>query len=185
MSTIGLRLKQERLRVGLSQRELAHVGGVGDNAQRMYEKGRRLPRADYLSKILTTGIDVLYVLTAKSTPLALGPKGDGIADALDAAFDTYAVEEDLLGKALAISPAMASELRLFCKNQMTVIATMKHLAILGQVQEYRDVHERVRGALIALKMNALIIAQTAAMPMDPDRLQHEGNYTQPDSRHLD
>ena len=33
MSDIGTRLKQERKRLGLSQRELGHFGGVAANAQ--------------------------------------------------------------------------------------------------------------------------------------------------------
>ncbi|MCD5985994.1 helix-turn-helix domain-containing protein [Pseudomonas sp. CDFA 610] len=65
MSDIGTRLKQERRRLGLLQRELGHFGGVAANAQGKYESGERVPRADYLAAIANVGVDVLYVLTGR------------------------------------------------------------------------------------------------------------------------
>ncbi|MBA1229008.1 helix-turn-helix transcriptional regulator [Pseudomonas viridiflava] len=65
MSGIGTRLKQERKRLGLSQRELGHFGGVAANAQGKYESGERVPKADYLAAVANVGVDVLYVLTCK------------------------------------------------------------------------------------------------------------------------
>lgn len=65
MSDIGTRLKQERKRLGLSQRELGHFGGVAANAQGRYESGERVPKADYLAAVANVGVDVLYVLTGR------------------------------------------------------------------------------------------------------------------------
>jgi len=62
---IGLRLKHERLRLGLSQREFGEVGGVEANSQGKYESGKRLPKSDYLAAVAVLGVDVLYVLTGK------------------------------------------------------------------------------------------------------------------------
>lgn len=62
---IGARLKSERLRLGLTQAKLGAVGGVTANAQGLYERGSRIPRADYLSAIAEVGVDVLYVITGK------------------------------------------------------------------------------------------------------------------------
>lgn len=71
MGGIGLRLRQERERLGLSQRAFAEIGGVEANAQGRYESGGRAPRADYLSRVAERGVDILYVLTGNVTPTQL------------------------------------------------------------------------------------------------------------------
>ena len=63
MSEMGARLRQERRRLGFSQREMGLLGGVAANAQGKYESGERVPKADYLSALASEGVDVLYVLT--------------------------------------------------------------------------------------------------------------------------
>lgn len=65
MSDIGTRLRQERKRLGLSQREMGQLGGVAANAQGKYESGERVPKADYLAAVANSGVDVLYILTDK------------------------------------------------------------------------------------------------------------------------
>lgn len=72
MSGIGLRLRQERERLGLSQRVFGEIGGVEANAQGKYESGDRAPKADYLSRVAAKGVDVLYVLTSERTPVVAG-----------------------------------------------------------------------------------------------------------------
>ncbi len=71
MSGIGLRLRQERERLGLSQKIFGEIGGVEANAQGKYESGGRAPKADYLSRVAERGVDVLYVLTGSPTPIQL------------------------------------------------------------------------------------------------------------------
>ena len=68
MSGIGSRLRQERDRLGLSQKAFGMIGGVEANAQGKYENGDRAPKADYLSRVAERGVDVLYVLTGSPTP---------------------------------------------------------------------------------------------------------------------
>jgi transcriptional regulator with XRE-family HTH domain len=68
MSGIGSRLRQERERLGLSQKVFGEIGGVEANAQGKYENGGRAPKADYLSRVAEKGVDILYVLTGKPTP---------------------------------------------------------------------------------------------------------------------
>ncbi|WP_080290208.1 helix-turn-helix domain-containing protein [Pseudomonas syringae] len=65
MDGIGLRLRRERLRLRLSQRELGEAGGVEINTQGKYENAKRLPKADYLAAVSALGVDVLYVLTGQ------------------------------------------------------------------------------------------------------------------------
>ncbi|MFJ5295795.1 helix-turn-helix domain-containing protein [Pseudomonas sp. NPDC088368] len=70
MKDLGSRLKEERKRLGLSQQEFGTVGGVEANAQGKYESGERIPRSDYLAALDKKGVDVLYVLSGKRTPMA-------------------------------------------------------------------------------------------------------------------
>lgn len=71
MSGIGSRLRQERERLGLSQKVFGEIGGVEANAQGKYENGGRAPKADYLSRVAEKGVDILYVLTGSPTPIQL------------------------------------------------------------------------------------------------------------------
>ncbi|MFA8392099.1 helix-turn-helix domain-containing protein [Burkholderia ubonensis] len=60
--SIGNRLKEERMRIGLSQAEFAALGGLGKQAQLNYESGTRSPDANYLAALMKVGVDVLYVI---------------------------------------------------------------------------------------------------------------------------
>ncbi|QGZ31471.1 helix-turn-helix domain-containing protein [Stutzerimonas stutzeri] len=70
MSGLGERLREERKRLGLSQGDFGALGGVKANAQGKYESDERSPDAAYLNGVMTAGVDVLYVLTGKRTPLS-------------------------------------------------------------------------------------------------------------------
>ena len=61
--TIGDRLKEERLKLGLSQTKIAEIGGVQKNSQINYEKNNSQPDAIYLEKISKIGCDILYIVT--------------------------------------------------------------------------------------------------------------------------
>jgi transcriptional regulator with XRE-family HTH domain len=63
MSEIGKRIKEERVRLKRNQQEFAAFGGVARNAQSNYEKGDRVPDAEYLTGISKRGADVNYILT--------------------------------------------------------------------------------------------------------------------------
>ena len=63
--SIGARLKEERLRLGFSQEELARAAGVQRRAQIRYEQGERDPDAGYLAAISAAGADVTYILTGR------------------------------------------------------------------------------------------------------------------------
>jgi transcriptional regulator with XRE-family HTH domain len=62
METVGDRLREERVRIGLSQEELAAVGGLRKQAQLNYESGSRSPDANYLLALAEAGVDIVYVL---------------------------------------------------------------------------------------------------------------------------
>ncbi len=59
----AVRLKNERIKLGLKQEEFAKECGVSPKAQFNYEKGIRFPSSEYLEKALNLGVDVLYVLS--------------------------------------------------------------------------------------------------------------------------
>ncbi|TRO39164.1 helix-turn-helix domain-containing protein [Pseudomonas putida] len=70
MNEIGPRLREERERLGMTQRVFGDIGGVEPNAQGKYESGERTPRLDYLAALATRGVDALYVLSGLRTPAA-------------------------------------------------------------------------------------------------------------------
>nr|WP_028201178.1 helix-turn-helix domain-containing protein [Burkholderia pseudomallei] len=83
MNTIGSRLREERLRLGLSQDEFAAVGGVLRRAQSNYESDERSPDAKYLSAIAGVGADLLYILTGSKQVLAKSENADEDIDELE------------------------------------------------------------------------------------------------------
>jgi transcriptional regulator with XRE-family HTH domain len=70
MEFLGIRLREERKRVGLSQEAFAALGCIEANAQLRYEHGRRLPRADYLALIGNGGADLRYIILGERRPIA-------------------------------------------------------------------------------------------------------------------
>jgi transcriptional regulator with XRE-family HTH domain len=69
MNGLGSRLKEERKALGLSQQDFAAIGGVEANAQGKYENGQRMPRSNYLCALGHSGVDVLYLLSGRRTPM--------------------------------------------------------------------------------------------------------------------
>jgi transcriptional regulator with XRE-family HTH domain len=76
MKDLGSRLKEERKSLGMSQQEFGAIGGVEANAQGKYESGERIPRSDYLAALGKKGVDVLYVLSGKRTPISTDTLND-------------------------------------------------------------------------------------------------------------
>lgn len=67
---LGPRLKAERIRKGMTQDEVARLGGVGKNAQVNYERSvdeklRRAPDADYLAQLARAGFDIHFLMTGE------------------------------------------------------------------------------------------------------------------------
>ena len=66
MATIGDRIRDERIRLGMTQAEFGALVGVQKAAQSRYESGRA-PDGDYFAAIAAVGADVLYILTGTRT----------------------------------------------------------------------------------------------------------------------
>ena len=63
MGTLADRLKEERVRLALTQDQMAAAAGLNRTAQIRYEKGERNPDTDYLAAVAAAGVDVGYVIT--------------------------------------------------------------------------------------------------------------------------
>lgn len=62
-SSIGSRLREERLRLGFSQTALASLAGKTKHALINWEKGLRSPTAEALAAFAKAGADPLYIVT--------------------------------------------------------------------------------------------------------------------------
>jgi len=71
MEKLGMRLKEERVRLGMNGAEFGAIGGVRGLAQYRYEKGDRKPDSAYLAQISEKGVDVQYVVTGKRSESVL------------------------------------------------------------------------------------------------------------------
>jgi hypothetical protein len=60
-STIGSRLREELVRLKMTQQHLGAIGGVNIVAQYKYERGIRVPKVDYLAHISRAGADIFYI----------------------------------------------------------------------------------------------------------------------------
>lgn len=65
--SIGARLRDERMRLGLSQTDFAALVGASKRAQLKWEKDESAPTAPAFSAWAEAGVDVLYILTGKRT----------------------------------------------------------------------------------------------------------------------
>lgn len=79
--TIGARLREERMRLGISQTDLATICSVAKNTQLNYEKDERSPDALYLVSAHDAGVDVMYVLFGRRDP-ALGAQTGAEAEVI-------------------------------------------------------------------------------------------------------
>lgn len=71
MTSASQRLREERERIGKSQRAFAELGGVSKNTQLAYESGSSSMTVDYLVRLEEHGVDIGYVTT--------GNRGIGMA----------------------------------------------------------------------------------------------------------
>lgn len=60
--TIGIRLRDERMRLGLTQSDAAKAAGVGFSTYQTWERDRS-PNAEALASLHSAGFDILYVVT--------------------------------------------------------------------------------------------------------------------------
>ncbi|MCG8998419.1 helix-turn-helix domain-containing protein [Laribacter hongkongensis] len=73
MSSMGERLKAERLRLGLSAEKFSALTGMHRNAQYRYEANERLPDTGYLQAAYEAGVDIFFVVTGQYLTTQLAP----------------------------------------------------------------------------------------------------------------
>lgn len=60
----GVRLLEERKRLGLDVHELAHLAGVTDYMQKRFENGTSIIPIDYLQALAArSDVDLMYIIT--------------------------------------------------------------------------------------------------------------------------
>jgi transcriptional regulator with XRE-family HTH domain len=101
----GVRLAEERKRLGLKQAEFARLVGTDVPRQSLYETGKRELRAPYLARLAEAHVDIVYVLTGQR---AEGSWLGEDTSALVSAFVALPVEvrHSLLGLAEAMRDQM-------------------------------------------------------------------------------
>ena len=61
--SFGSRLRQERTRLGLTQQQLAELGGVKRLSQHLYEQDVRVPDTTYLMRLIGGGADEWFLIS--------------------------------------------------------------------------------------------------------------------------
>lgn len=63
--SFGVRLAEERKRLGLKQADFADLVGTDVPKQSLYENDRRELRAEYLARLVEAEVDVVYILSGR------------------------------------------------------------------------------------------------------------------------
>jgi transcriptional regulator with XRE-family HTH domain len=94
--SFGTRLAEERKRLGLKQAEFAALVGTDVPKQSLYENDRRELRADYLARLATAQVDIVYILSGRRS------EGEwlnaGASELLSAYFSLPAEVQQALGQ---------------------------------------------------------------------------------------
>lgn len=67
MPNVGERLKRERERLDLTQRQVSELAGITQTTYSRYENGERVPTLEAVFGFHQLGMDVVYLLTGQST----------------------------------------------------------------------------------------------------------------------
>nr|WP_268894471.1 helix-turn-helix domain-containing protein [Pseudomonas asturiensis] len=106
ISSVGDRLREERVRLSLNQEDLAQAGGVNRNTQGSYERGVRAPDTGYLTGVSELGIDIVYILTGRKSA------GDTLSETEARIIDQYRMIPDFDQQAVCrFLQAMADDAR--------------------------------------------------------------------------
>lgn len=72
----GSRLRDERMRMNLTQEQMGELGGVKRVSQHLYETGKRMPDLQYLERVTRAGADTARLLFSYSTQTEPGRQPD-------------------------------------------------------------------------------------------------------------
>jgi transcriptional regulator with XRE-family HTH domain len=68
-TAIGVRFREERVRLDLTQIQFGKIGGAGRQSIIRFESGERAPDAEFLRRVAKAGADILYIVTGRRTAL--------------------------------------------------------------------------------------------------------------------
>ena len=72
-SDLGARLQAEKLRLGLTQRDMARLGGVSQATYSGYENNKSVPTLDFVIQLASHGVDPWFLMFGSPSPDALTP----------------------------------------------------------------------------------------------------------------
>lgn len=109
---IGRRLKEERVRLKLTQQEVADLVGITRQSQAKYEKGESSPDLIYMDKLIDIGFNAYYIMSGQKTyhPLSHLEKEQksNISDNLKEKSSSY-IKRDKNNKAGHRSPTLENK----------------------------------------------------------------------------
>lgn len=133
MSTIGLRLKKERVRLGFPQEKFAELCGVKKGSQINYEQDKRKPDTHYLVKADALGVDIPYVLTGKKKTIDELAKDNSVQGLVFSEID----KAELIAMVTRIATALSSA-ELDVKDEVLVSKMMPVYIQLSSEQAYNS-----------------------------------------------
>lgn len=130
--SFGERLREERVRIGLSQTEMAEVGGVKRTTQHIYESDIRVPDLKYLDRVRDAGADLSYLVLG----VRQAPEGaDGIPINHTTLANIYRVVDEVCIDAEGRLLPLESRVRVFqvlCASMKVHGTTPKNLEALRE-----------------------------------------------------
>lgn len=90
MSNISVRLRQIRLKEGLTQAEMAQAGEVADRTYKYYELGKRPPPVDFIQRLAKKfGLETSWLIDGEKTTADSFDRYVELFTAFDAAREAY------------------------------------------------------------------------------------------------
>jgi len=150
----GNRLKEERIRLGLTQPQIAESCGVGKNTVINWEKDSSSPNTPQLSLLQNIGVDVMYVLT-----------GDHSITQQPGRMARYEVSDTFSSKKLVMIKEAAAKYGTDPSELMgTVSALVDKEPDFQLSQDERELIELFRAAPLKLKMQVVNALTTGELP---------------------
>ena len=127
-TTFGMRLAEERKRLGMRQAEFSALVGTDVPKQSLYENDKRELRGDYLARLAAVDVDIVYVLTGRRN------QGEWLGHGAS----------ELLNAYLALPPEMQDALDLFVQALRDQFGRAQDATLHGQRLDYRPEDARRR-----------------------------------------
>lgn len=125
---IGVRLREERERLGFSQQAFAEIGGASKRSQVEWEKGAQVPNAEFLAHIAARGADVAYIVTGVRAPT--GQEIEADLDRYGMAWETLEMALEATGRAMSPAKKRKAADALFRASKAQMAPSQEQLVAL-------------------------------------------------------